>query len=223
MKNLIRPFLLVSVLLTALSSCDDDFNPEDDKIPQTFFMMQLNPDDIHMFNAGNYQVRLEPLNNDSIKVEATVSYSTPLHGTISFIANEGWFYKPDADFFGLDNITYTVCHAEGCGSASITMYVEEPFDPETCVFAITGEDIETTKDASIHIPIFENDIACTYHGMSIESPEKGTFASYSYSGNYKNTVVVYFPPKGFTGTDRFRYRLNTPDGPMEAYCNITVK
>lgn len=210
-------------ILTAfflVSSCDEPF---EESLPSTYFMMQLNPDDIYMFNGGDAQVRLDPLLNDSLKVDATVSYSTPLHGKITFIENEGWFYNPDEGFFGIDNITYTICHKEGCGSASITMYVEEPLDPETCMFGINGESVETEMNDAIEIRIFSNDVICQYSGMSIDSPEKGRFVSYSYSGSYKNTVYVYYPPKDFKGTDRFRYRIFTPGGDLEAYCNITIK
>jgi hypothetical protein len=211
----------VIMALLSFSGCDEE--PFDDLVPDTYFMVELNPDDVYMYNAGNAEVRLDPLLNDSLKVNATVSYSTPLHGTIRFIQNEGWFYNPDEGFFGIDNIIYTVCHAEGCGNASITMYVEEPLDPETCMFEVNGESAETLANQPVEIRIFSNDIICQYLGMSINSPEKGTFTSYSYSGSYKNTVYVYFPPKDFKGTDQFKYRIFTPTGYLEATCEITVK
>ena len=214
--------LVLALLATSLllNGCDEPF---EEPLPSTYFMMQLNPDDVYMYNAEGAQVRLDPLLNDSLKIDATVSYSTPLHGTITFIENEGWFYNPDEGFFGIDNITYTICHAEGCGSASITMYIEEPLDPENCQFEISGETVETDMNQPIEIRIFANDIICQYLGMSIASPEKGRFTSYSYSGSYKNTVYVYYPPKNFRGTDQFKYRIFTPDGDLEAFCTITIK
>lgn len=212
--------LVTVVLMVFVGGCDEPF---EERFPSTYFMMQLNPDDVYMYNAQDALVRLDPLLNDSLKVDATVSYSNPLHGKITFIENEGWFYNPDDGFFGIDNIIYTICHTEGCGSASITMYVEEPLDPETCMFEVNGEAVETDMNQAIEIRIFTNDIICQYNGMSIDSPEKGRFTSYSYSGSYKNTVYVYYPPKDFRGTDKFRYKIFTPNGQLEAYCNITVK
>ena len=218
------PKLLPSAFLFALtflfSGCDEPF---EDPLPPTFFMMQLNPDDIYLYNAEGAQVRLDPLLNDSLKVDATVTYSVPLHGEINFIQNEGWFYTPDEGFYGIDNITYTVCHKDECGTASITMYVEELPDPETCTFEINGEAVETEANQPVEIRIFSNDIVCTYNGMSVNSPEKGLFTTYTYSGSYKNTVYVYFPPKDYRGTDRFSYRIFTPNGYLETYCEITIK
>lgn len=206
-----------------LSSCDEDAL---DTLPDSYFMIQLNPDDIYMYSSGANPtaVRLDPLLNDSIKVDVSISYSQPSFGTISFVQNEGWFYKPNPNFFGLDNITYTVCYEDECWSASITMYVEPLPDPATCSFAIVGEEIVTDKNAPIGIHIFLNDTVCPYQGSGVWAPEKGKFEAYSYSGNYKNFVYVYYPPLNFTGTDRFKYRLFTADGGfLETYCTITVK
>ena len=204
-----------------MAACDDSL---EDAIPKSFAAIQVNADDIYMINAGDPNgVRLDPLVNDTIKVDVSVSYSTPGHGTISFIPDEGWFYKPNPDFTGRDYITYTVCHLGDCLSAPITMVVEEPVDLNACTFAINGEAVETTKDHPIAIRIFENDVVCPYQGSSIFSPEKGTFNTFTYSGSFKNIVYVYYPPKGFVGTDRFKYRLFTSDGDLETFCTITVK
>ncbi len=223
MKSIFTVSILLGLLSLGFQGCNDD-NLRD-TIPVTYFMIQLNPDDIYMYNSGNPNgVRLDPLVNDSVKVEVTISYSTPGFGTIKFIPNEGWFYVPNAGFYGIDNVTYTVCHPEGCGSASITLYVEEPLDPENCTYAIVGEEVETEKNQPVQIRIFDNDTVCPYAGSSVFSPEHGTFETYSYSGSYKNVVYVYYPPKNFTGTDKFKYRLFTSDGEvLEAYCTITVK
>lgn len=223
MSTFLRLKIILPLVILGLSACEEPF--EEDVVPRTFFMMQLNPDDIHIYNGGSPDgVRLDPLVNDSIKVEVTVSYSTPMYGIVKFIPNEGWFYVPNSDYFGLDNIVYTVCHKDGCLTSNITMYVEQPLDLSTCQFSIQGENIETAKDAPIGIRIFENDEVCPYMGMSLFSPEKGKFTTYSYSGTFRNTVYVYYPPKNYTGTDRFKYRLFTQNGQyIEAYCEITIK
>ena len=222
MKTSFRIYMLACLFPIALTACDEEFQ---DIKPESFFMIQLNPDDIYMYNSGNpLGVRLDPLVNDSIKVDVSISYSTPLFGTISFVRDEGWFYKPKPDFFGIDNITYTVCYEDDCFSASITMYVEHPYDPANCTYAINGESVEAEKDQPLAIRIFDNDVVCPYYGSYISSPEKGTFDTFTYSGSFKNTVYVYYPPKGFVGTDRFKYKLYTRDGgTLETYCTITVK
>ena len=221
---MIKPFFLyctATLLCLIWTGCDDDLT---DKVPSSFLMVQVNADDIYLYNNGGnpYGVRLDPLVNDSIKVDVTVSYSTPTFGTISFIQNEGWFYKPNDGFVGTDNLTYTVCHKEECFSAPIKMVIEEPIDITNCTFEIFGESVETKKDQPIAIRIFLNDNVCPYQGSSLAAPEKGRFDTFSYSGSFKNIVYVYHPPKGFTGTDRFTYKLFTSDGFLEAHCSISV-
>lgn len=221
---MIKPFSLycaTTALCLLLAGCDEDLT---DKVPSSFFMIQVNPDDIYLYNNGGnpYGVRLDPLVNDSIKVDVTVSYSTPNFGSITFIQDEGWFYKPNEGFVGIDKLTYSVCHKEDCYSAPINMVVEEPVDLSSCAFEINGETIETRKDQPVAIRIFQNDTACPYQGSGLASPEKGRFETFSYSGSFKNIIYVYYPPKGFIGTDRFSYKLFTSDGFLEAYCNITI-
>jgi hypothetical protein len=220
-----KPFRIVGLavlLMFAFAACDEEYR---DIVPESFFMIQVNPDDIYMINSGNPMgVRLDPLVNDSIKVDVTIAYSVPRFGNISFVDNEGWFYKPNAGFYGIDNITYNVCYEGKCYSASITMYVEQPYDPANCTYAINGEAVETQKDQPLAIRIFDNDVTCPYYGSSISAPENGRFTTYTYSGSFKNTVYVYYPPKGFVGTDRFKYKLYTSDGRiLETYCTITIK
>lgn len=219
MKASIRKVILLPFMLVVLTACDETF---EDAIPKTYFMIQTNPDDIYMYNGPSARVRLDPLLNDSVKVEVSISYSTPLFGSIEFIPDEGWFYTPNEGFYGIDNIKYTLCYDDGCASASITMWVEEP-PGEVCIYSIEGENIETEKDQPIEIRVYLNDNVCPYMGGGMSGPEKGTFNTYAYSGSFKNIVYVYYPPRGYTGTDRFRYKLYTPGGEIEAWCNITIK
>jgi hypothetical protein len=123
----------------------------------------------------------------------------------------------------LDNFDYTLCNKDGCASASITVHVEAPYDPENCTFEIIGETVTTAKDTPIEIRIFLNDTVCPYMGCGVYSPEKGTFFEYSYSGSFKNIVYVYYPPKGYTGTDRFKYKLFTNGPDITAYCDIIIE
>lgn len=215
MKNLFKIALLCA--LAGIFGCEEDGQ---DVVPKSF-VIELRPDDIYVVNVG--ETRLDPLVNDTIAVEATVSYSTPLHGTIRFIQNEGWFYKANAGYTGLDNIEYTVCVVDGdCFRSNITVYVENPYDPATCTYQINPESVTTEMNQSVEIRLFLNDQVCPYIGSSVFSPERGRFTAYSYSGTLKNIVYVYYPPANFRGTDRIRYRLATPDGFLEAFCTVTI-
>jgi hypothetical protein len=103
------------------------------------------------------------------------------------------------------------------------MVVEQPLDLNTCGFEIVNESVEINHDEYIEIRIFDNDSVCPYMGSTIFAPEKGTFTTYTYSGTFRNTVYVYYPPKGYVGSDTFKYRLFTDNGFIEAHCNITIK
>ena len=210
---------IFSVLL--LSGC---YNSYEDVVPVSFQEIKLNPDEVFIYNGGNpLGTRLDPLLNDSIKVQVTVSYSVPSSGKISFVTNEGWFYKPNDGFIGIDNFNYTACYNGSCQTSSIKMHVEQPLDPNNCTSQLNGETIETRKDQPIEIRLFMNDMVCPFSGLSISKPDLGTFKTYSYSGGFKNIVYVYYPPKGFVGTDRIRYKIFTNAGDLQAIATITVK
>jgi hypothetical protein len=212
---------LCLLMLISLCGCEE---PIDDTIPVTFLKMNVVSDEIYTINSpSEIGTRLDPLVNDSIKADVTITYGDPSHGVITFIENEGWFYKAEEGYVGLDNFDYTLCNKDGCASASITVHVEAPYDPENCTFEVIGETVTTAKDTPIEIRIFLNDTVCPYMGCGVYSPEKGTFFEYSYSGSFKNIVYVYYPPKGYTGTDRFKYKLFTNGPDITAYCDIIIE
>lgn len=221
------------LLLTALFSliwiigCDES---TEDVIPPRFFDVELKPDIIYMYNSDaedSYGVRLDPLLNDSIRATVNVTYSQPQHGNVYFIENEGSYYKPDPEFIGMDTLTYTVCSATSCATEKITMIVESSLDWENCTPELFEEHVITTTNNPIEIRIFLNDVMCGFNSLEVRSPEKGTFTTYSYSGTYKNTVYVYYPPKNFKGTDTFKYRVwedyqNDPTNYKEAISTVTI-
>ncbi|MGK7390472.1 MAG: Ig-like domain-containing protein [Candidatus Cyclobacteriaceae bacterium M2_1C_046] len=225
-----RKFPILILIFTAallITGCEET---TEDVIPPQFFDVELRPDDIYMYNAGSedsYGVRLDPLLNDSIRVSVNVTYSDPQHGIVYFLENEGSYYKPDPDFLGIDSLTYTVCSSNSCKTEKITMIVEAPLDWENCSPEINEEHVITTVNTPIEIRIFLNDVMCGFNAIEVRSPEKGTFTTYSYSGTYKNTVYVYHPPRNFTGTDSFKYRVwedyqNDPTNYHEAISTVTV-
>ena len=222
MKFLLPFKSLTLLLIFSLLACEDD--PEKDVLPKSFAEIRLKPDEIYVYNGDSqYGTRMDPLLNDTIKVEVTVSYSKPAHGAINFMRDEGWFYRPTAGFFGEDNVTYTVCHGTDCQTSSIKLYVEQPLDINDCAPALVSETVQTTKNQPVEIRVFLNDVVCPFSGWGMNSPDKGRYLVYSYSGGYKNTVYVYYPPANFVGTDQFVYRIFTNDGMLEATCVINVR
>ncbi|MFD2247471.1 Ig-like domain-containing protein [Pontibacter ruber] len=215
--------LLAVILL--LWGCD---KTEEDVIPRSFQEFTLYPDDIYTFNSNSDWInRLDPLANDSVKAQVKVTYSQPQHGQLlpEFDGPGTMGYKPNNDFYGIDSFTYTVCTSEICKSETIRMIVEKPYDPATCTTLLAPDSLETTKNTFKGIRIFENDRICfndSYGGNYIEKPVKGTFRTIEYSGSYKNTIYVYYPPKDYVGEDSFRYRVYTSRD-RSTYQEIIVK
>ncbi|MFD2515561.1 Ig-like domain-containing protein [Pontibacter locisalis] len=222
-------FLQLFIGTMLMAGCDDAI---EDIVPASFNDFKLFPDEIYTFNSNNgWILRLDPLANDSLKTEAVVTYSQPVNGELfpNFDGPGTMGYKPKNNYFGLDSLTYTVCTKDLCKTEKITLIVEQPFDPVTCVTSLAPDSLETTRNTPKGIRIFLNDIVCyndKYGGTEIRSPEKGTFNTIDYSGSYKNTIYMYYPPKNFVGQDSFRYKVYTSRDRstfQEIVVKVTVK
>ncbi|MBB6612699.1 hypothetical protein H7F15_16775 [Pontibacter sp. Tf4] len=203
---------LLAMLLLLLWSCD---KTTDDVLPASFKQFQLYPDDIYIINANSDWInRLDVLANDSVKVQVDVTYTEPLHGDLhpEFDGPGTMGYKPHTDFAGLDSLYYTVCVGKDCQTEKVRLIVEKPGDPNECKTVLGQDSLTTKKNTPGQVRIFLNDTICfgeNYGGNSIESPRLGTFETIEYSGSYKNTIYVYYPPKDYVGQDSFRYRVYT--------------
>lgn len=215
--------------MLALGSCDQE---TEDVLPRSFQEFHLYPDDIYIFNSNSDWInRLDPLANDSVKTEVIVTYDQPRHGQLlyEFDGPGTMGYQPNNDFYGVDSLNYTVCTSEICKTEKIRLIVEKPYDKATCVTTLGADSLETTRNVSKGIRIFENDIICfndDFGGQYIEKPQKGTFKTIEYSGSYKNTIYVYYPPKDYVGEDSFRYRVYTSRDQsvyQEMIVKVTVK
>jgi hypothetical protein len=213
--------LAVSVLL--FNSCD---KVTDDILPISFQDFQLYPDEIYLFNGNSGSlVRMDPLGNDSLKSSAKVTFTQPVHGKLSIQPDGDTYYTPDNDFYGTDSLIYTVCSPNICKSEKIRLVVEKPYDPNNCTNFLGADSLETTKNTPASIRIFMNDIICSgFVGRSIYKPEKGFFKTVEYSGSYKNTIYIYYPPKDFVGEDTFKYRIHPdPANFDKVYLEMVVK
>lgn len=232
MKSLFRTLRLLSLWLGVLvlaGGCDAEMH---DVVPKSFQDFTLYPDEIYHFNSNSgWILRLDPLANDSIKTKVSLTYSQPSHGKLhpEFDGPGIMGYTPDKDFYGEEHLTYMVCNGETCKTEKIKLIVEKPHDPSTCTTVLGPDVLETTRNTPKGIRIFLNDIICyndNYGGLTIWKPEKGTFRTIEYSGSYKNTIYVYYPPKDFVGQDSFRYRVYTSrdwSTYQEVVVQVTVK
>jgi hypothetical protein len=218
-----KELFLLAVSILLFDSCD---KVTDDVLPLSYQDFQLYPDDIYLFNGNTGSlVRLDPLGNDSLKSSAKVTFTQPLHGKLSIQPDGDTYYTPDMNFIGTDSLMYTVCSPGTCKSEKIRLFVEKPFDPNHCTNSLGADSLETTRNTPASIRIFMNDIICSaFVGRSIYKPEKGTFKLVEYSGSYKNTIYMYYPPKGFVGEDSFKYRIHPdPNNHDKVYLEMVVK
>jgi hypothetical protein len=197
----------------------------DDVLPLSFQDFQLNPDEVYLINANNgWKNRMDPLVNDSLKMNVKVSFSKPYHGKLSVEADGDTYYTIDENYIGPDSLTYTVCSTEKCKSEKMRLFIEAPLDPNNCTTVLGADSLETTKNTSASIRVFMNDIVCPVTGISFFAPVRGTFEMIQYPGSLKNYLYVYHPPKNYTGEDSFRYRVHPdPNNFDKVYLEMVVK
>lgn len=172
----------------------------------------------------------EPLNaNVSLNDNATdgplsvyLIENAPLHGTITMSSSGVFTYTPNANYFGLDNFTYSLCDGA---------------NPTLCSPATVSISINTVNDA----PIANNDSFITNEDVAITSATvasnddatDGPSSLYSVTAHPLHGVLVlntngtftFTPTENYNGTDSFDYSLcdgETPDLCSTATVSITI-
>ena len=155
-------------------------------------------------------------NDDEGDAPATYAVSSgPSNGTLTSFNNDGTFvYTPNADFNGVDTLTYTVTDADGdTDTATVTITVDANPDAVNDNFN-TEEDTAVGGDVSTNDD--EGDTPATYAVNS--GPSNGTLTSFNSDGTF-----VYTPNADFNGIDTFTYTVTDADGDTDtATVTITV-
>lgn len=203
----IRNKLHLLVACTAiLVGCDIT---EDDVVPKSIEEFRLVPDEIwdYRYPDGPGAINLDPLINDSIKVEVNVKFSQPQHGSLSVHDND-IYYTPKEGFSGVDRFTYTACSAKTCVTENISVHIEELPDPDNCTEAVVNDYAQTLKNQWVDIWIFKNDRVCSGNGVGLVTSFQGT-GSYEiiwgHSIHPNNVIIRYYPAKDFTGQEKIVY------------------
>jgi uncharacterized repeat protein (TIGR01451 family) len=173
---------------------------------------------------ANVPVNVPVLSNDTPGTDRVLDPTTlqvttpPTNGTavIDTTTND-IIYTPSPDFTGSDQLSYEICNdANECDIANVLITVSEPPRPDA-----VEDSAVTPQDTPILIPILNNDDlpegTDPANVTFLLDPENGTITYDPVNG------VTYTPNPGFTGEDRFVYKICTPfDTCDSAEVKVTV-
>lgn len=135
-----------------------------------------------------------------------ISVGEPIQGTVwlptdsNSIPEGQLLYIPPEGFAGTSTFTYTMCQEsdDKCDDAVVTVTVTPPL-PEAV------DDYETTSmNVPVEVAVIENDISTT--PLSIGGiTSQPTNGNVYHGGTAAEGSVMYYPKRGFEGTDTFRY------------------
>lgn len=159
---------------------------------------------------------LRVMGNDLVKGGARgriTRITPPAHGRATRIgAAESILYRPEADYSGMDEFSYTMRDAAGTEStAAVLVRIKEVNDAPVAL----DQEVRLFKNGSVTVTYrAENEEDEELIFEIVQSPEHGELWNYPNVGNYQ-------PFKGFYGTDSFQYTAS--DGRKEsAPATVTI-
>lgn len=162
--------------------------------------------------AADHDVLANDSTADPDETISLHSVGSTSNGTVS-IAGGKLRYKPNADFFGTDLVTYTVRDSNGAtaiGTVTFTVNAanDPPPAPELAFNAVKGSsEVKVLDVAQLNAVNVDGAEVLTITAVSTTSAG-GTI---TISSNKKS--VFYTPPtSGFTGTDTFTYTVSDASG-----------
>ncbi|MCG8604644.1 tandem-95 repeat protein, partial [bacterium] len=171
-------------------------------------------------------VTIDVLANDSDSdgtiLAGTVSVTTgPANGSSSIDGITGEItYTPNADFFGVDSLTYTVLDDDSIASnaATVSVTVTDVNDAP-----VAADDVTTTDEGNtviVDVLANDSDVDGTFDVATVTvvaSPANGTTSVNSSTGE-----ITYTPSGGFSGNDSFTYTVQDDDGATSNPATVTV-
>ncbi|MEA5463884.1 Ig-like domain-containing protein [Leptothoe sp. PORK10 BA2] len=158
------------------------------------------------------------LNNDSGEglTVATVDSSTSLGGTIVNNDDGTVTYRPSPTFSGVDRFNYTNRDRNGIASEPATVQVQvNPAPPPMA----KDDTAFTEQNRPVTIDILANDAG---EGLTI-TDLTGQTAAGGLAQIGDNEGVVYTPPEGFDGEDRFSYAVRDRYGTISERAIVTIQ
>ena len=153
-----------------------------------------------------------PGNEDALHAQIVVA---PANGTAVVNTDGTITYTPDANYFGVDHVTYVVVDGNGAASspAVASVAVAEVNDAP-----VAWDDVvDTTNGAPLLGNVLLNDVDPDNRDASILNDD--VLSAALVSGPSSGTLSLeadgrftYTPAAGFSGTDTFSYRVTDGDG-----------
>jgi hypothetical protein len=163
------------------------------------------------------QVTLNLLSNDQNPENLALTMalqSLPLHGQAQLSQDGLLTYIPNADFYGNENLTYSLTDGEGNTSiASVSIEVSPVNDPPVAL----GEAASTAEDEPVTIELLLNDSDIDNDPLSASlrsAPKHGTVTILPPGR------AVFTPDKNFFGNDSFTYDVS--DGSNRAAAEVQI-
>ncbi|WP_445168019.1 Ig-like domain-containing protein [Mycolicibacterium sp. Dal123E01] len=139
--------------------------------------------------------------------------SQPLHGS-AVLDGSGVVYTPDADFNGVDSLTYTISDGHGgTATGTVSVTVTPVNDAPTAV----NDTVSTAPNTPVTINVLGNDIDVDGDPLNVALagvPAHGTVVA------NEDGTLTYTPAGNYTGTDSFTYTIS--DGATGNSATVTV-
>lgn len=206
---------------TALSG-----SPEVDSFAVTTVnRMPFSTDDTVTIAEDSVATTINVLTNDTDADNDTLIInsisSQPSNGTAEITdSNTTITYSPDANFFGTDNLSYTIQDAYGgVATGTVTIIVTSVNDAPVAFNDVYATDEDTLLSAV--------DIGVTYNDTDVEGDDLSSIMVDNVSNGtltlYSNGTFSYLPAFNFNGHDNFTYIVNDgTDNSTIATANITI-
>ncbi|MEM7105474.1 MAG: Ig-like domain-containing protein [Bacteroidota bacterium] len=136
------------------------------------------------------------------------------NGSVTQFPNGDYTYVPNAGFVGTDSYTYEICD-DGtpgplCTTATVTIEVLEPTDPNNNPPVANDDATQTEEDTPVTIDVTPNDY--DPDGDPLTTPTTVTPPTNGMLVNNGDGTYTYTPDPGFTGEDSFVYEVCDPSG-----------
>ncbi|MBY0286385.1 MAG: tandem-95 repeat protein, partial [Mycobacteriaceae bacterium] len=141
----------------------------------------------------------------------------PTHGTVEFVDEVNYLYRPTANFTGTDTFTYRLYDGTAySNTATVTITVNPVNDVPVAVNDTAG----TNEDTAVTIDVLANDLDADGDALTttvVTDPAHGTVV-HNADGSF-----TYTPAANFNGTDTFTYKVSdATTTSTAATVNVTV-
>lgn len=161
-------------------------------------------------------VVFEPLANDSGNGLSVSSISAPANGTLQDLGGGRFEYTPAPDFFGVENLTYTVVSADGVNA---TAGIEIEVAPQDDAPIAQDDAVQVDEDSDTTFDARANDVEVDGESLTIVAVGPATSGVATFTAD----TITYTPTADYCGPDSFTYDVRDDAGSVStATVNVTV-